>query len=227
MYLQDSAAEAKDALVSSLPLVGAGAVSSPATTPSETVRALCHDLRQPLTALRLMATDTGERSSEEKMTALLEEVNWLATLVDLVLGSPADMGPSDADLAAVVRHAITLAAAGACCAPSLEVLDPVRVQGRGPALERAVLCLLDNAIRAAGQGGHVTVVVSQHGGLGRVVISDDGPGLGRLAPQHSLGLTTVRAILADCQGGFSLRNGDHGGAVVTMEVPRVAWTVAS
>lgn len=224
MYLQRSAAGADSAPVS-LPPCHADPST---TTPVDTVRALCHDMRQPLTALRLMASDPRDHPGDEIMTAFLQEVSWLETLVDLVLGSPADNGPPDADLAAVVTHATQVAFAGVGCTPSSDVCEPVPVRARGAALERAVLCLLDNAIRAAGEHGHVCITVTRDRdrAVGRVVIHDDGPGIGGLAPQHSLGLTTVRAILADCGGTFSLRDGADRGAVVTMEVPLLALTVA-
>jgi signal transduction histidine kinase len=222
MYLQQSAAGADAAPVSLLPCHDDPSV----TTPVDTVRALCHDMRQPLTALRILASEPGSHPGDVTMTALLQEVAWLETLVDLVLGSPTDSGPLDADLAAVVTHATQVAFAGVRCKPSTDVCAPVLVRARGASLERAVLCLLDNAIRAAGEGGHVWIEVTRDDRLGRVVIEDDGPGIGRLAPQHSLGLTTVRAILADCQGMFSLRDRDGGGAVVTMEVPVLTRSAA-
>jgi signal transduction histidine kinase len=131
------------------------------------------------------------------------------------------------DLGEVVEHAAAVAFARSGCTHSLDIRATVWVRARRSAVERAILCLLDNAKRAAGEGGHVELRVTDFGGRGRVQISDDGPGLGRLTPQHSLGLPTVRAVLADCGGTFSLRNGDHGGAVATMEVPLIAWTVAS
>jgi signal transduction histidine kinase len=180
-------------------------------------------MKQPLTALRLMASDVGSHSGERTTAALLREVNWLASLVESVLGSSSDPGPAAVDMGQAATHAADVAFTAASCTPSLRVSGEVRVLIRRPSLERAVMCLLDNAIRAAGPGGHVDVQVYAHAGTGRVVITDDGPGLGGLAPQHSLGLSTVRALLADCGGSFELRNGELGGAVATMDIPLVTW----
>jgi K+-sensing histidine kinase KdpD len=204
---------------------GAPVAQSPLPLPVDTVRALFHDMRQPLTALRLMAGDPRRHVDDVGMANFVEQVDWLTTLVESVLGSSADSGPVDVDLGELVRHATLVAFTATGCRASVEVGGAIRVQVRTAALERAVLCLLDNAIRAAGDDGHVQVEVREHHGFGCVVIRDDGPGLGRLAPQHSLGLTTVRAVLADCGGSCCLRNGDHGGAVAIMDVPLAGSTV--
>lgn len=201
-------------------------VAEPSPPPAETVRALCHDMLQPLTTLRLMASDVRRHGGEQVMTAILGEVNWLATLVESVLDISAQTGPTVVELGELVTRATTGAFTVRRCHGSLDVDGPVWVHGRGFALERAVHCLLDNAIRAAGEGGHVHVVVSEHDGAGRVVVLDDGPGMGRLAPQHCLGLATVRAVLADCAGRFWLDNRREGGAIATLEVPLSACQVS-
>jgi K+-sensing histidine kinase KdpD len=185
----------------------------------ENVRALCHDMRQPLTALRLMAQDHEIGRRDAVLTAMLDEVNWLATLVESVLGCPAEAGPRDVALGEVTTHAAALAFGGARCSWAVDVQSEVIVWARRSAVERALRCVLDNAMRAAGDHGHVDLAVSSRHGHGVVEVSDDGPGLGGLTPQHSLGLPTVRAVLADCGGSFSLRNGVGGGAVATIEIP--------
>ena len=195
--------------------------------PADTVRALLHDLRQPLTALRLMAQHAECGRRDAVLTAMLDEVNWLNALVESVLGGHADTGPRDVLLGEVAADAAALAFAQAGCSWTVEVNSEAWVSVRRCAVERALLCVLDNATRAAGDHGHVDLVVSSYAGHGRLEVTDDGPGLGRLAAQHSLGLPTVRAVLADCGGSFSLRDGVGGGAVATIEIPLAASVRAS
>jgi signal transduction histidine kinase len=46
-----------------------------------------------------------------------------------------------------------------------------------------------------------------------LTVTDNGPGLGRVAARTSLGLTTTRAMVAACSGSFELYAGPDGGAV--------------
>jgi signal transduction histidine kinase len=51
-----------------------------------------------------------------------------------------------------------------------------------------------------------------------VRVVDDGPGLGRVAARTSLGLTTVRAMVAACHGSFELMSRASGGAVADIRL---------
>jgi glucose-6-phosphate-specific signal transduction histidine kinase len=59
-----------------------------------------------------------------------------------------------------------------------------------------------------------------------LVISDDGPGLGKVASRTSLGLTTTRAMVAACNGTFRLRSGSATGAVADICLQSVVRTRA-
>jgi signal transduction histidine kinase len=89
----------------------------------------------------------------------------------------------------------------------------LEVWARPVALSRAVACVLDNAIRAAGAHGRVSVRMYTDIDGTHVSVTDDGPGLGKVAGRTSLGLTTTRAMVAACQGSFQLHSGERGGAV--------------
>ncbi len=196
-------------------------VAAPRPGGDAAMRALCHDLIQPLTAIRMLA-DPHVPSNDERLAGILHEVAWLTDLVGSVLGGEREDEQEPLDLMDVTRYAVS------CCAPL--VRSAVRLEGAGPvpvlaprvALVRALICLLDNAARAAGPHGRVTVVVSASGPLAVVAVADDGPGLGRLAPQHSIGLVTVAGVLRDCGGRLQLENGVDGGAVATVELPLLA-----
>lgn len=185
------------------------------------MRALCHDLIQPLAAIRMLA-DPHVPSNDERLAGILHEVAWLTDLVGSVLGGKREDDQEPLDIMDVTRYAVS------CCAPGvrfevrLEGAEPVAVLAPRVSLVRALICLLDNAARAAGPQGRVTVTVSASGPLAVVSVADDGPGVGRLAPQHSIGLVTVAGVLRDCGGRLQLENGVDGGAVATVELPLLA-----
>src|SRR6478735_1241680 len=134
------------------------------------VRALCHDLRQPLAAI-LLLSESGVGDPERRLATIRDEARWLATMIDDVL-----------------------------------VEAPVG---------RAVGCILDNAIRAAGPHGSVTVEVREDGGHVQVVVEDDGPGLGKVPAHTSMGLTITAALVSASGGEFTLtpRPGGAPGAL--------------
>ena len=76
-------------------------------------------------------------------------------------------------------------------------------------------------MRASGPGGHVTVEVTDTGQEVTIRIIDDGPGLGQVPANNSLGLTITRALVSACGGGFELKSGNLGGVVAQIVLPRL------
>ena len=177
----------------------------------DTIRALCHDLRQPLAAI-LLLSDSGNGDVDRKMEVITDQARWLSQLVDTVLTDAATDTVQPVDVAELAGLAVHRAQPTAGCDISLDVEDTVQAWARPVALGRAVSCVLDNAIRAAGTGGHVRVAVEGEPECVHLTITDDGPGLGKIASRTSLGLTTTRAMVAACDGTFDLRAGATGGA---------------
>ena len=95
------------------------------------------------------------------------------------------------------------------------------------ALSRAVSCILDNAVRAAGFGGHVTVEVNGTDSEVTIQVIDDGPGLGKVPTNNSLGLTITRALVCACGGAFELRPGPARGVIARIVLPAMPWASAS
>jgi signal transduction histidine kinase len=177
----------------------------------DTVRALLHDLRQPLAAIMLLAQSEGG-DVRRKFDVIAGQAKWLAELVETSLSEAATDEVGITDVADVAREGVERARATAECEITLDVREVPGAWARPVALSRALACVLDNAVRAAGDGGHVTVDV--HADLDGVHLSvlDDGPGLGKIASRTSLGLTTTRAMVAACNGTFQLRGIPGGGA---------------
>jgi signal transduction histidine kinase len=194
-------------------------------TDIDPIRALCHDLRQPLAAILLLSASGGGDVSR-KLQVILDQAQWLSQLVDTVLCDAAHDEVTEVDVAEIAEIAVTRARPTAGCQISVDVVGDVRVWARPVALARALGCVLDNAIRAAGDGGHVNVRVVRQRSSVHLVISVDGPGLGKVASRTSLGLTTTRAMVAACNGTFRLRSGSASGAVADICLQSVVRTRA-
>ena len=192
----------------------------------DTIRALCHDLRQPLAAI-LLLSGSGDGDVDRKMEVITDQARWLSQLVDTVLADAAHDEVCAVDVTELAAMSVVRARPTATCDLTVEAPGRVLAWARPVALGRAVGCVIDNAIRAAGPGGHVTVVVEQENDAVHLTITDDGPGLGKVASRTSLGLTTTRAMVAACHGTFLLRSGNGSGAVADISLEPVTAETAA
>lgn len=198
--------------------------------------ALGHDLRSPITALRVRAEMVEDDETRERMVATLDEMQEMVeSTLAYARGVSTDQPMEQTDLGALVTE---LAAELSEAAPPIAVENsgPVPVALRRTAMRRALRNLMENAQR---YGGSVHVVVQQRDGIARVLIADQGPGIAekeletvfnpftRLETSRSretggigLGLPIARAILRAHGGDVTLSNRSGGGlnARVTMPV---------
>lgn len=183
----------------------------------DTVRALLHDLRQPLAAILLLAgTEGGD--TERRLDVIYGQARWLADLVESGLSEAAGDDETSTDVGAVVESVVARARTTADATIDVQVVTGSEAWARPVALSRALACVVDNAVRAAGDDGTVTVRVHEnHEGV-HVTVTDDGPGLGHVAARTSLGLTTTRAMIAACNGSFRLHSAPGGGAVAAISL---------
>lgn len=203
-----------------------------------------HQLRTPLTALRLRLENLQSRADEPTSAELdvaIDEISRLGTLVtDLLQLARADRSrtaePTDAARLAADRvdtwsamaesRQVTLRALGTENAAVV-----LAVPG---ALEQILDNVLDNAIAVAPPASEVTVRLDRHHDVRRIAVSDHGPGLSDedklravrrfwrgnpTAPGSGLGLA-IATTLAEASGG-SLRLTDTpgGGLTVLIELP--------
>ncbi len=198
--------------------------------------AVSHDLRTPITSLRLQAELVDDADTRRKMIGALDEMQRmteemlafvradlrrertervdLPALVDSVVGDLADLG-----------HAV-----------SVEVSEQIVVGARPTALRRALRNLLENAAIYGGRA--VARVVRVEGGCVAVVVEDTGPGVPegeqervfepfvRLEESRSrdtggtgLGLAIARTIVRAHGGDIRLENMVDGGLRVTVVLP--------
>jgi signal transduction histidine kinase len=193
---------------------------------------IAHDLRTPITSLRIKSEFIEDAELRERMTASLDELQ--ATTEAALEAARTGMGeePSrEVDVTALVES---------MCADLSDMGGDVTFQ-EGPALravcrpneiKRAARNLVQNALR---YGQRARVSVAARGGMVAVVVDDDGPGLKpdemekvfdpfvRLESSRSretgglgLGLTLARAMARGHGGDITLANREGGGLRATL-----------
>lgn len=197
--------------------VGGGGTSWEVQEP-DTVRVLLHDLRGPLSAILLLsASSSGD--VQEKLSRITEQASWLLELVESSLDHATADNVTIVDALEVAEFVAGLARVAVTTSIAVESATEVWALARPIALARALSCVVDNAVRAAGPDGHVAITVSDMGDAVHLTVVDDGPGLGRITRRTSIGLVATRAMVASCQGNFRLANGPDGGATADISLP--------
>ncbi len=205
---------------------------------TQSLAAVSHDLRTPLTRLKLRIEDLGDQVIQDAMSADIDEMEQMidATLSYLKGEETAeplrrlDLG---ALLGTIIDHV-----RDAGHKAEIKISHAVVVEGRLVGLRRAFSNLIGNALRF---GTHVAVAAETHGTSIQVTIDDDGPGIPEdllaavLEPfvrlEHSrnretggvgLGLTIAKTNIEAHGGTLSLSNRPEGGLRVSVTLPRQA-----
>ncbi len=204
-----------------------------------------HELRTPLAALRLFGETLAEgRGNPRDYGALVaQESERLSDLVERVLAATrVDESPrfgpvSPGDL---VRSAVDLVAARAeRRRVRLEWHDPgglPEARWDADAVRRALLNLIDNAVKHGREGGHVEVGVCLRDDHLQLSVADDGPGIGPThrdgifrrftrgpteAPGTGLGLYLVEQVARAHGGRVDLVTREAEGSTFTLVLPIV------
>ena len=158
-----------------------------------------HELRTPLTLLStrsqvLHADLQAGRITPEVLSdaaGVVADVHRLGEVLEdlLVAADPRGQQPQHpvdvSRLARAVVESATAHAEAAGVTPAVEVASGATVLGNEPALRRAVLALVDNAIDHTPSGGTVTIRVRREGRDVVLIVSDTGPGV---SPDAAAGL---------------------------------------
>lgn len=199
--------------------------------------AVSHDLRTPVTALRLRAELIEDSETRDKMLQTLEE---LQRMVEATLSFAREESTREptrrVDLAALVE---------ALVADFAELGRPVSYRGpesltadlRPDALRRALRNLIDNAL-IYGETAEVTLVRRQEGTA--IHVDDSGPGIPpeqrervfepfqRLESSRSretggigLGLAIARSVVRGHGGDLTLHSASGGGLRATLSLPEM------
>ncbi len=204
-----------------------------------------HELRTPLTSLRtnIEVLGSGEELDAADRTALMADVTaqieelsgLVADLVELARGDEVDARHVvDLDLDAVVEQAVDRARRRRDDVSMVTDLAATPMRGEPALLERAVLNLLDNALKWSPPGGTVTVRLHDRA----LVVDDEGPGIraedrghvterfwraadARSTPGSGLGLAIVEQVVHAHGGTLVVGESPSGGASMTARFPDV------
>jgi len=194
--------------------------------------ALGHDLRSPLTAMRVHSEMVEEDETRESLVATVEEMQSMveATLT-FAKGLSGNEPMRDVDLQSFLE-----ALRGDMVVPFVLSDGPeVTVRLRPNAIRRALRNVIENAVR---YGGSATLGWISADGEIEISVTDRGPGIPtaelervfdpffRLEESrsletggHGLGLSIARSILRAQGGEISLANHPDGGLIATIRLP--------
>jgi len=202
---------------------------------TQMVAAISHDLKTPLTRLRLRAEFVGDEEQQRRMLADLDEMtamieSTLAFARDDAQREPRMLVDLGALLGSVCDNASDTGGAVSFTAP--RGLD---VTCRPSAISRAVTNLIDNAVK---YGGGARANLDRALGRAMITIDDDGPGIpveerekvfapfyrlegsrNRDSGGVGLGLAVARTIAREHGGDITLATAEGGGLRVCLELP--------
>jgi len=199
--------------------------------------AISHDLRTPITALRIRAEMVDDDDTRVRIIGSLDEMESMVEGTLRFARAEAQSEDSETvDLGDLVRHAaVDVAPEGSGRVVFAAVQGGVRCRCRPTMLGRALRNILDNAVR---YGSRARVTVRRAGEGGIVEIEDDGPGIRpedretvfepfmRLEVSrstdtggHGLGLAIARTIVRAHGGDIELENRTSGGLRVRVQLP--------
>ncbi len=206
-----------------------------------------HELRTPLTSLRTnielltRSEETGRPIPAEDRKALLASVKAQMTELASLIGDLQELSRSEGQRGERVQvvpleDAVEAALRRARLrGPELTItadLQPWYVRAEPSALERAVVNILDNAVKFSPEGSTVEVALTD----GVLTVTDHGPGIAadelphvfdrfwrspsaRALPGSGLGLSIVARTVQQVGGEVSLTPAKDGGTVATVRLP--------
>ena len=197
--------------------------------------AMSHDLRTPLTRLRMRIEMAQGLEDQQKM---LDELDMMNGMVESILSFTRDDSKQEArslvDLSALVEG---------ICEDAVDAGEKVTFSGprdvtiscRPTAMRRAISNLVDNAVK---YGGKADVTLAPEAGRVVITVEDEGPGIPRSEREKvfepfyrigsardpstggvGLGLSVTRSIVWEHGGDITLGNRKGGGLSVRVELP--------
>ena len=202
--------------------------------------AMSHDLKTPITRLRLRAELLGDPLTREKFTKDLDDMeSMVGATLDFLRGQESGELTRPLDVMALLESLqADLRETGGRMEITGTAIKPY--PGMPQALKRCLANLVENAVK---YGQTARVAVDDNDARLVIRIRDDGPGLppaelekvfdpfyraegsrSRETGGTGLGLTIARGIAEAHGGRLSLRNREEGGLEAALELPRRAAT---
>ncbi len=207
--------------------------------------AMSHDLRTPLTRLRMRVEMAQGLEDQRKM---LDELDMMNGMVKSVLSFARDDAKQEArslvDLSALVEGICEDAVDAVDAGEKVTFSGPrdVTISCRPTAMRRALSNLVDNAVK---YGGNAVVTLAPEPRRAVIAVEDEGPGIPRSEREKvfepfyrigsarnpstggvGLGLSVTRSIVWEHGGDISLGNRKGGGLSVRVELPIAAASIA-
>jgi two-component system osmolarity sensor histidine kinase EnvZ len=202
---------------------------------TEMLAGVSHDLRTPLTRMKLELELLGEGEEVQGLKADVEEMRQMVEGYLAFARGEGNEAPEVADLVELLDDAVATARREGT---QISLIGPpeLHLPVRRDAFRRCVMNLIGNAAR---YGGHVWVTVVAGPGAIDVMIDDDGPGIPealreaafrpfyRLETSRNpatggvgLGLTIARDIMRSHGGDLILETSPQGGLRADLHLPR-------
>ncbi|MFG1243109.1 ATP-binding protein [Xanthobacter versatilis] len=202
------------------------------------VAGAAHDLRTPLTRMRLRAEFIPDDEERAQWLSDLEELDRIADSAIRLVREEVEGGPEEIVRLDDLVDGVVAEVVEARRPVRLVRASPAAVRGRPLSLKRAVRNLVVNA---ATHGGGARVSVSAEAGRVVLLIEDDGPGIPEALmgqvfepffrvdparqvkiPGAGLGLAIANEIVSRHGGRLTLANRPGGGLLQRVELPGVA-----
>lgn len=202
---------------------------------TQLLAALGHDLRSPLTAMRVRAEMVEEDETRESLVASVEEMQ---EMVDATLAFARGMASAEASETVDLRSYLEQLQEDMIEGFELHAPDTTQVRLRPQSMRRALRNIVENAQR---YGHEAKVTFRTDPEHVQILISDLGPGIPetelqqvfepffRLEKSRSretggtgLGLSIARTIIRAHGGDVTLANRAEGGLLATVSLPRAA-----
>ena len=203
---------------------------------TQMLTAVSHDLRTPITLLRLRAEFIDDEDERTKILATLDEMeSMVASILNFARDDSEMEDLRPVDLAALVGS-ICDDMADAGLAVVFDGPEKLTCECRASTLKRALTNVIENALKY-GKTARVSLTDSPQAVT--ITVDDEGPGIPeaemekvftpfyRLERSRSaetggvgLGLTVTRTIVVAQGGGITLENREGGGLTVAVTLPR-------
>ena len=200
--------------------------------------ALGHDLRSPLTAMRIRLELLEDSEDTRRLKAQVEDMHRMVDTTLAFARGVLDSEPAvEVNLSDLLRELVEDCQLNEATV-SLAAPDTVMIEARPTSLRRALRNLIDNAIR---YGNMAEIVLEHTNEETQIVISDHGPGIPEeqmttifepyVRLEHSrsrdtggvgLGLAITRSIVQAHGGKIVLSNRSEGGLTVCVHLPKSA-----
>ncbi len=202
---------------------------------SRMLAAIGHDLRSPVTAMRIRLEMLEDDESRQRLEACLDEIQSLVeAALALARGTAAGEPSAPVRLRDLLEEVVAeLRESGGRA--HLSAPEEITVTARPAGLKRAVRNIAENAVR---YGDAARIALLGEGGAARIIIEDDGPGIPdadrervfepfvRLEESRcrdtggsGLGLAIARAVIDSHGGSVVLEDAPGGGTRATITLP--------